>query len=544
MNVRIRLIAHGGASHSLEALCPNAEVYILEAALRSEGMPCDVVSYRGLDARRPVAEQSSASRMRGMVGWASRLTGHWGGFPVLYQPSAAHDFQQPIELTQARVRQLLSSPASVIAYYVENRHDCHDAIMLAAHVRDHGPDIHQTLIGPHAVRFGQSILGEHPSFDSALTGDPLSGLLSLADRLNTPDTWEGIPDFVFRNPEGVILFTGTGRQPFASNNRCGLMQQPGNGHDTSRHDCFNLFSLSFSASPGACAPKPMDRLLNEISYLRKKYNAIVFHLDAAGIPLDSIENFAETLLEDNIMLVYSLGNLSVAFNESTAERLFASGCRAVGFAIPSGSQRLLEDFYDCDMSISAMRATLRLCRSAGLFTVARMCYPCPRDDYHTRAETELFLEACRPDAVRFDMPVLTPGSQWYTRAYEYGFSVDHCKYLRWTMSASDAHPGLPYQMRGWTTGRIAHERDSLNEVARALECVTGIAEREGLLARLSRSVMEEGLFLEQLKRALSERDTTRLAQLMAYANTSAGLFHPEEQAPRAASERLLASYSV
>jgi len=391
-------------------------------------------------------------------------------------------------------------------------------------------------MGPYISCYGASALNNFATMDTGITGDLLSALLALSENIHASESWGRIPGLIFHNRSGI---TCSQKNVHPTRNVlppefAAFSEQ---NHVRIRQGQFALYPLSFTCNctpgyglkRGATRPlqKSVQHLLDEMHFLNKYYGAGAYHIEATHVSGASFERLADTLLANNFMAIYSLGSLTEPFDTSVADRLFASGCRAVGFRIPSGSQRLIEDFYGCEMSVSAIRATLRRCKTAGLFTVAHLHYPCPQDDYHTRAETELFLQACRPDGVTIEAPELMPDSIWFTRAPEYGFIFEHREFQHWIECAPQHKNGQPYRMHGWKRGRAEEARASLEAAAESLGCITGITERHGLLARIARSSMEETAFLEQLKLALAGNDASKLKELMRAINNTLDMLHSD-----------------
>jgi hypothetical protein len=90
------------------------------------------------------------------------------------------------------------------------------------------------------------------------------------------------------------------------------------------------------------------------------------------------------------------------FTPQSLADLAASGCRSVSVQADSGSQYLLDEFYGSPWTVTEMERVFRASRFHGLYTVGEFTYPCPRDDYHTRAETERIVRRSQPHAVRVE----------------------------------------------------------------------------------------------------------------------------------------------
>ena len=537
-----RLIFVPGNHGRLELLCPKAIPVLLAEMLRCEGVSADYVDFSGLPILRDypaVADDNSGSRsFLGMsqLPFSSKVSGHIAS-EVLNT-----------RLRQEILEEVLTTPApSVIAWYVEGREDFSVARELSGYIKELSPNTHQTILGPYIIHYGAASLNNVKSIDTGITGDPVSVLAALSTCVDNPESQVRIPGLLFHTRSGLA---SSPRDVYPRRN---VLSREFMFRDVRRQvPCeqaqLPLFPITFNCNtvsgyglkPGIVRPlqKSASQMIDEMYFLNRNHGAGAFHIEAAHVSGTTLERFADTLLANNFMSIFSLGELTEAFDVKVADRLFASGCRAVGFNTPTGSQRLLEDFYGCEMSVSAMRATLRHCRAAGLFTVAHLCYPCPWDDYHTRAETDLFLEACRPDGITIHAPELLPESIWFSRAPAYGFVFDHRSFQQWVEGVETHHGHMPYRMQHWKRGRVAEARRSLAAHAESLGCAVGITERHGLLARIARSEMDESLFLERLQQGLSVRDVDELAALMQCISNTLDTLHADSLLVGKAAEAL------
>jgi len=524
--MRIRLVFVPGERANLESLCPKTAPVMLAGMLRREGVAADVVDFGVLDSFERKSE-TDAAPAKTMTNWPY-FWGHGDGCLAAEYGSAARAGTGGGSCRAEQYgRNLLDGSPAIIGWYVQTRDQFNSVKAMGNYVRRHAPNIHQTILGPYIARFGCCAMNHLPMVDTGITEDAATALAALCENIEIPESWGRIPGLLFRNRTGVVspprnIHPKRDGLPGALDMWSDFFRMP------NRSGQFALYPVAFSNGgfsrcdykTGTIRPlqKSVASVLDEMRVLKERCAAGAFHIDAPHVDGAVFERFADTLLANNFMTIYSLGGLTTPFGADLADRLFASGCRAVGFRAPSGSQRLLEDFYGCDMSISAIRATMRHCRAAGLFTVVHLQYPCPKDDYHTRAETELFLEACRPHGVCITPPELTPDSLWFMRPSEYGFIVNHRAFQQWASCAAANANKSPYRMAGWRSGRAEDARHSLRSAAEQLGCLAGVTERHGLLARIARSVMEESVFLTQLREALLQNDVDQIRRLMAFVN--------------------------
>ncbi|HOM48250.1 MAG TPA: hypothetical protein PK491_07015, partial [Candidatus Hydrogenedentes bacterium] len=227
---------------------------------------------------------------------------------------------------------------------------------------------------------------------------------------------------------------------------------------------------------------------------------------------EEVEELAQRLLDHNLMILYSLGNATQSFSRTTARLLLASGCRSIGFRIPTGSQRILEDFYGMQVSISAMQSVLRLCRDTGLQTVLHLTGPCPIDDIHSTAETVRFLEDAHPHSVTLSPLAVVPHSLWFCQPRRFGLSFSYKHYQK------QMDPfRLPLTLAGkWNRHRLAFVNKVIQDYAFKAGLLFNADERSMLLLRLLgiEGVSDSSRFLQHLSRLLESNDAAGLSDVI------------------------------
>jgi hypothetical protein len=203
--------------------------------------------------------------------------------------------------------------------------------------------------------------------------------------------------------------------------------------------------------------------------------------------------------------------------------LKSSGCYSVGFDVPSGSQRLLKDFYGRPFGVTEVEQTLRATKSTGLYTVMHLTYPCPQDDYHTEAETIRLVDRVRPNAA----PVHSGDSSRTTMSQDFSSPIAHGS----ARAVQGAHPaaacssgaGLDW-LHEFEDAIPSRPRDSRSALSDAIEergVSAGVTEHMALLAALSGHAGREGEFCRILRRQLFTGDTAGVAAWVAALNRAA-----------------------
>ncbi len=89
--------------------------------------------------------------------------------------------------------------------------------------------------------------------------------------------------------------------------------------------------------------KDVDRLIDEISFLQKKYNTNYFYFTDTCISPNYCENFSRKLLEKNIKIYYQINlRLEKNFSKKLLKQLYKSGLRYVSWGVESASKSVLK----------------------------------------------------------------------------------------------------------------------------------------------------------------------------------------------------------
>jgi hypothetical protein len=240
-----------------------------------------------------------------------------------------------------------------------------------------------------------------------------------------------------------------------------------------------------------------------------------------------VQSFAAECLSLPFSIRYSRDAHVQELDSEALHAMAVSGCQAVGLSLLTGSQWTLSDYFGESWTISEAEACLRRIRAHQLYAHTEFTYPCPADDYHTRAETFRILRRNRPDGVRFNLPALVPGSAWFQHAPEFNYTLSRKRFEAWVSSppfaacAREEAAGLPFQingLRGNAVGALCEE--ALAELAELqIERVSGAT--VALMARVSGFGGREHEYTGMLDRAVLRLDLPRLRDAIEVFNVRA-----------------------
>jgi len=358
----------------------------------------------------------------------------------------------------------------VVAFHTPDREAFLAAVPFAKQIRARHAGVRSVAFGPYASAYSGCIAQHQDGFHGIIVGDPASALLHLST--NEGD-WSGVPGMVLRTPSGAF------RTAEARSVRVGvapaILRAPGKLHycdcspadspDTANTGRPNANGVGISACHSGAGLRPQKRLRRA--------------------PRGSV---SATMRVPEILALGESG-------------LREAGALSVAVRMETGSQRLHDHFFESGIMISRLEEAIHIVRAAGCFTLVELAYPCPLDDFHTRAETLRVLQRTQPHAVRVSLPEITPNSAWYARPSDYGFALRQGRYAR--VVAGVGLESLPCAFAGWSAARIADAQSSLREAAMALGIQSDVSVQEGFLARISGQAGGEEAFARRCRERLA-----------------------------------------
>lgn len=149
-------------------------------------------------------------------------------------------------------------------------------------------------------------------------------------------------------------------------------------------------------------------VLAEIQRIRDEFGPCGFNVRGGGPGLAQRDPLMPDILSRRIAFWHGREATPTEVPASAMGAFRASGCRVLSLRVDSGSRRLLDDYFGHKFALSEAAAALGAAREANVYTVVRLTYPTLADDFHTRAETERFIEQTQPDAVAVRMAQVGP----------------------------------------------------------------------------------------------------------------------------------------
>ncbi len=431
-----------------------------------------------------------------------------------------------------------SLPVDVVFFLVNTRLELFETRAVSAVLRKACPEIKQFFFGPYAEECGAMLAATAPTVDGVCLAEPEQVLPQVAMSCSCEETLRQVPNMAFYDRDSVYC------TPVELSNDLDAMSLP--QYDTQLYPALRgdekalLFSLEQTRGGGeevfgrVCQQGKKVRtrspgmLCEEVAEIGRTCGGRVFHIEGMASSALQMDAVASLIMARGWDVAYSRSAQARHVESVHLQTLAQSGCQAMGLQADTGSQRLLEDFYGRKFGVTQLEKGLHALRDADIYTVANFCYPCPMDDYHTRAETLRVLKRATPNAAPVRAPWLSPLSAWFQYSNHYGYRVHHGRYTRWIAAMDEAPswferltPDIPYRMTGWSRGRVAAELQTLSEEIRALHIATQVTERRALMARVTGHEGDVEHYTHALERMLFTFDAEGLAKCLSAFNCKA-----------------------
>lgn len=529
---RSLLVYLPGYPYTAETLMPQHTLAALAAALGEAGHETYILDYGTVEDLGTLTAGSLANVLLG----ASAADLWEDGAGVCSRWTARRRRRALTRMVRAaEARQCASAAAELSAYksvdfvvlYIPRREDTATALDLAMRLRARTPSLRIVAAGEHAEHYASFLLTASEAIDACIVGDVEPAIVALAECVRNMHRWMGLPNLVLRDNARIHA---TRREEIL---RLDALPCPSFRREiypaVYEGGKFRVFpvreSRGFDHVPHTVPRPPFEthqmrmrsprKVCEELRVLSRECGARAFHFLGSATPAPTFDALCYEILGECLHVYYSRAGHIRHTDPTTVSTLHASGCRAIGFQVDTGSQRLLEDYYGHEFGVTQIETVLQACREADLFVEARFTYPCPEDDYHARAETLRLVRRARPHALRLALPETPPGSDWWDFAREFGFKLDVRAAAQWAVSSVDpfAPPGahLPYTMNGRSAAEIRREFKGLLGDFQFDGFPTAVTAREALLARMCGHHEAEAGFAERLRELLFVGDAEALA---------------------------------
>jgi len=163
--------------------------------------------------------------------------------------------------------------------------------------------------------------------------------------------------------------------------------------------------------------REVGKVVDEIQDLQRRFAAreVFFHDDTVNITVRRVEEICNEILRRGV----KIGWIANFRADQTTPELFRlmkkAGCTKILLGVESGSQRLLDESIDKEITLREVEDTIRWARSAGIRVHCTYALGAPGETRATLKETLEFIKKTDQDDIQVSLMTPIPGTPFYER---------------------------------------------------------------------------------------------------------------------------------
>jgi hypothetical protein len=406
MSNRILVIQLPEFPLTLDQLLPSVELAELATRLKSSSREISILDFANLNS---FIELNPNSLRPHTQAWAERV---FSSSPLMLDHLIFSSIPSEV---QTQWRQFYQNCLSTIVkfgdiealvFHVRSQSSSQAAAFLSNEIKKSRPRISTCAWGPHYTHHSDFVPDGTQQFDCIITDNSLSSLVEWVNiHSGTHETWQSISNLAYQDGTRLNLTHAktTELEPVPAN------YSPDTYLGIEQNTKINLFTIRERADypsgmDSIAEIKPPQKVIEEIRALQEIFGAQCFHFMGADDTVHHPKLLAYEFLKRKLNIRYTRECHINTTGTAAVTAMNASGCHSLSFDVFSGSQRLLEDLYQCNFTVTQVEQSVRTCKFSNVNTIINMALPGSEDDYHTEAESLRLLERTRPSGVHLAKP--------------------------------------------------------------------------------------------------------------------------------------------
>ena len=309
-----------------------------------------------------------------------------------------------------------------------------DALLVAAIVKKHHPDTQVLFGGPHTTVMPEETL-RNDHVDCVVIGEGEETILDIikceGDFQNIQGVWFKKDGEVVKNPlrkpiddlntlpfpeRGLFpienyISTNAGLDSVNPQLRCiALLASRGCPYRCSY--CQPTLTKLFGKKLRKRSP---ENILEELKALKERYeiDSFMFYDDTFVIEEKWVYAFCDTLLESNLQLLWFCNVRANLVNYDLLKKMKDAGLRKVGIGIESGSQRILDEIYNKQITIELVKESVKIIKSLDLKIQGYFMIGAPTETRDEIMQTIALAKSLDIDEAAFSITTPLPGTKLY-----------------------------------------------------------------------------------------------------------------------------------
>jgi len=288
------------------------------------------------------------------------------------------------------------------------------------------------LVDTHVTVFHQELVAE-PFVDAAVRGEFEVAIPDLADALNSGGDLASVPGVTWKRAGDVVvnpdrpLIWDLDELPWPDRDLV-----PGDQYIVglrTQDPCFMV--MASRGCPFRCTfclwvPvmfnnkvrfRSVEKVVDEIVHLQERYGAreVFFHDDTVNVTVRRVEEICNEIFRRGV----KIGWIANFRGDQTTSELFRlmkkAGCTKILLGVESGSQKLLDETIDKEITLKEVEDTIRWAKEAGIRVHCTYALGAPGETRETLRETLEFIKKTEPDDIQVSLMTPIPGTPFYEK---------------------------------------------------------------------------------------------------------------------------------
>ena len=174
--------------------------------------------------------------------------------------------------------------------------------------------------------------------------------------------------------------------------------------------------------------KSVKRCVEELSYLKKRYNVSYFRFSGSNTSIKLLSAIADGIIENNLDITFAVFSSADGLTEPIVEKLSRAGLYSVFVGIESANAHQLHQHLGKPQSLKNLKKVFELLKKHNLFISTSMIYPAPFSSEAIFNDNVAFLTDCFEGYENCSVALypagLYPYTKWFDNPEAYGFSLN------------------------------------------------------------------------------------------------------------------------
>lgn len=380
------------------------------------------------------------------------------------------------------------------------------SVRIAEHLRELNPEIKIFAGGPQVDLFGDLVYGITDVFDSLSIGEGDQTIVELAKFCDGMKKIDDIPNLILKK-ENKIRKTRFKRIKVLNDLK--LPEYSTEIYPELKRDSkIKVFYIDESRGcPNSCnfclhpiksgkywRVKSPKRIIKEMKLIIDQFGTNAFRFAGSNTPPFLNKKIAQEIIAQELEIKYTCFGHVGKFNTDYFKLLRRAGCCSLFFGIESGSQYILDESINKNVSVAEIESSLKKAKESGLFVVTSLIIPSPLETEKTKEDTFYLMKKIKPNSCVLTVPIVFTGTEWYNNYNKYCIEIKDKKELSNSLMTYQAKFSFPTQL--WNPFKYKINGKSFHELTEESQIFGSKLKKEKIYTDITDEIYLMSLFTD------------------------------------------------